>query len=879
MKIRIFFLLSFFSLSFYAQNNNRIPLLEYLNRIEKNNAVTFSYDPQLLQKVTVIPLEDQSLQLILKYLSNETAFNFKLLDNGTVLVSPYVANTNFKLCLTIIDSEFNTPIIGATVSNENDKIVFIYEEESFVKYVNINNWKTIHIKYSGYKEQILNIDELKSCKTITLSSAEIALDSVFINYLTSGIKYNSDDQSIEIKVKDAGLLPGETETDIFNSIETLPGVNSTNGKAGSLVLRGDDPDKTLVYYDNIPIYHNGHYFGTFSPYNADLLKTISIKRNGYTAKNGGGISGLIELNTSSKIADSTNYSAGLATSFYLASANIPIIKDKWSIQVGTRSSYPFDIETPKIKAVEDFIFQESLISRANSQSNLNLEAFDFNFSDYNLKSNIQLNKNNSLKFSSLYISNTLDILVRQIEETQARPGGGPPPNGGSPPGGGPSPAPLNTLVTANINIENIGASLAYNTKWNPEVSTTSFVTYSKFSQSFYNENSSPDRILTSNSYDNSVNNLSFKSTTTKKFKNKNILDLGLEIINYDVSGDRTITSPRGTLRENFSPNSANLFSLYSDFLFKNTQPFTFKFGLRTSYYSLKEKNIYIEPRMLVNFKFDNNITLKASLGGYNQFLNNISGRKSIGSGVEQFNWTLSNDNTIPVVNGRQGMIGGFYKKNNWLIDVESYYKKTDNIAIYDLYDITNTNFYFIGNYTTYGTDFLVRKSWENIDAWISYSLIKTLAQFDDIQEESFRSIWDQTHQLNAVFSYTYKKIKVSTGWRYKSGLKSLEDIRHFYLNGPPINRVNPLDLTYSDNGDIQYDQYPDQHQLDISLSYNLIPKHNKWNAVIGLAATNIYNQKNLSGQDRMANSRSQYDLTNRYNIGFAPSMLIKFNFF
>ncbi|MEP5341905.1 MAG: TonB-dependent receptor plug domain-containing protein [Algibacter sp.] len=867
MKIRIFFLLSFFSLSFYSQNNNRIPLLEYINSIEKNNTVTFSYDPQLLQKVTVIPLEDQSLKPILKYLSKETAFNFKLLDNGTVLVSPYVANTNFRLCLTIIDSEFNTPIIGATVSNENDKLVFIYEGESFVKYVNINNWKTIHIKYPGYKEQIISTNKLAICKSITLSPVEITLDNVFINYLTSGIKYNSDNQSIEIKVKDAGLLPGETETDIFNSIETLPGINSSNGKAGSLAFRGDDPDKTLVYYDNIPIYHNGHYFGTFSPYNADLLKTISVKHSGYSAINGGSISGLIELNTSDKIADSTSYSIGTATSFYLASANIPIIKDKWSIQVGTRSSYPFDVETSKIKAVEDFIFQESLISRANAQSKLNLETFDFKFADYNLKSNFQLNKNNKLKFSSLYITNTLDIVARQVIETQPRPGE-------------PPPTPLNTLVTANINLENIGFSLAHDVKWNSAISTSSFVTYSKFSQSFYNENAPPGRrILTSNSYDNVVNNLSFKSTTTTKFKNKNILNVGLEAINYDVSGDRTIISPMGKLTEGVNPSSANLFSLYSDFLLKNTQPFTFKFGLRTSYYSLKEKNIYIEPRMLVNFKFDNNITLKASLGDYNQFLNNISGRKSIGSGVEQFNWTLSNNNNIPVVNGRQGMIGGFYKKNNWLIDVESYYKKTDNIATYDLYDITNTNFYFIGNYTTYGADFLVRKSCKNIDAWVSYSLIKTLAQFDDIQEDSFRSIWDQTHQLNAVFSYSYKKLKVSTGWKYKSGLKSLEDIRHFYLNGPPINQVNPLNLTYSDNGDIQYDQYPDQHQLDISLSYNFIPKHHKWNTVIGLAATNLYNQKNLSGQDRMANSRSQYDLSNRYNIGFSPSMLIKFNFF
>lgn len=866
MRIALLILLLAFSVNSYSQKNTTIPLLEYITSIEQKNKISFSYDAQLLQNVKVIPTKNLTLATTLSYLKKETAFNFKLLDNGTVLVSPYKENANIKLCINVLEAEYSIPLTGAIIStNSNDNTITI-TEDTLISYINHNSWSTINITLDGYKEQQFSIDEFNGfpCKTIYLSPSETVLDNVIINYLTSGIQYKNDDQSIEIKVKDAGLLPGETETDIFTTIEALPGINSTNGKSGSLVLRGDDPDKTLVHFDNIPIYHNGHYFGTFSPYNADLLKSVTVKRNGYDAKNGGGISGLIKMNTNNKIADSAKYSAGLATSYYLANANIPIIKDKWSIQFGTRSSYPFDLDTPKITAIEDFIFQQSIISQTEKEDNLALETFKFDFSDYNLKSNLKLNENNTINFSSLYVTNGLDLEVRRINES----GGG---------NGGPPPLPANTFDNTYVNMENIGFNLEHQIKWNSNLATKSFITFSEFEQNFYNELAPPGDVLVSRSYKNIISNFSLKTITTKNFENKNILDFGIEATNYNVSGNRAIIAPNNLSFENVDTNG-KLISLYSDFLLKKTTPLTVKIGLRGSYFSLKEKNIYVEPRLLMNYKINNQVTIKTSAGIYNQFLNHVSGRNGVGAGVEQFNWKLSNDSTIPVVHGRQVMLGTFYKKNKWLIDIEGYYKKTDNISIYDIYNYSNTNYFFVGNYKTVGADLLIRKSWNDLDAWVSYSHIKTLAQFGDIQENSFRSVWDQNHQLNVVFSYAYKKFKISTGWKYKSGLESLEDIRHFYLNGTPSNQPNALDYTYNDRDDTQYSEYPSQHQLDISLAYTYVPKGHNWNTVIGIAATNIYDQKNIFGQDRYRVSPSEYALSNRYGVGFAPSMLVKFNF-
>ena len=280
----------------------------------------------------------------------------------------------------------------------------------------------------------------------------------------------------------------------------------------------------------------------------------------------------------------------------------------------------------------------------------------------------------------------------------------------------------------------------------------------------------------------------------------------------------------------------------------------------------------------MNYKVNNHFKLKTSAGIYNQFLNHVSGRNGVGAGVEQFNWKLSNNSNIPVVNGKQVMLGSIYKRKGWLIDLEAYHKTTNNISVYDLYNYQNTTNLFTGNYKTFGADLLIRKSWDTFDTWVSYSNIKTLAQFDDIQEDAFRSVWDQNHQLNVVCSYTYKNLKISTGWKYKSGLESLENIRQFYINGPSPNQPNLHNFTYSNREDRQYTEYPAQHQLDVSLAYTFLPKNKNWNAIFGIAATNVYNQQNIFGQDRYASGPSQYNLSNRYMLGFAPSALIKFNF-
>jgi hypothetical protein len=58
-----------------------------------------------------------------------------------------------------------------------------------------------------------------------------------------------------------GILPGLIEPDILQSIQVLTGIESTNESIANINVRGGTNDQNLMLWDNIKMYHSGHFFG------------------------------------------------------------------------------------------------------------------------------------------------------------------------------------------------------------------------------------------------------------------------------------------------------------------------------------------------------------------------------------------------------------------------------------------------------------------------------------------------------------------------------------------------------------------------------------------------------------------------------------------
>ena len=89
-------------------------------------------------------------------------------------------------------------------------------------------------------------------------------------------------------------LPNMGETDIFRTIQMLPGIGYTEGSSG-LNIRGVTPDQNLVLFDGFTLYNLDHFFGTFSSINPNVVKDIQIYKGGFDSRYGERLSGIIDI--------------------------------------------------------------------------------------------------------------------------------------------------------------------------------------------------------------------------------------------------------------------------------------------------------------------------------------------------------------------------------------------------------------------------------------------------------------------------------------------------------------------------------------------------------------------------------------------------------
>jgi len=161
-------------------------------------------------------------------------------------------------------------------------------------------------------------------------------------------------------------------------------------------------------------------------------------------------------------------------------------------------------------------------------------------------------------------------------------------------------------------------------------------------------------------------------------------------------------------------------------------------GLRLTDYLLNTKNyFYIEPRALLKIKTTNNSSIKIS---YAETQQNIHLITSSSASLPMDIWTTSNSDVPPSYSKQ--ITSGFYStllQNKLEISVETYYKLSENLVSFKE---GATYLSIIGDWTdkletdgtgkSYGVEFFVEKKQGKTTGWISYTLSKTIRQFDNI---------------------------------------------------------------------------------------------------------------------------------------------------
>ena len=227
------------------------------------------------------------------------------------------------------------------------------------------------------------------CRNIFLGLALVDFPKIIITeYLADGIDQNSADAHISIKPEKMDMLPGLTEADVLQSIQLLPGVSSPNETASGIFIHGGTPDQNLILWDGIPIYHSGHFFGSISAFNPNVVDDVKVYRGGFGPQYGGRVSGVIDISSTDNIPEQISAGIGINLTHGDAFAKIPLFKQKAALILSFRRSFTDLWQTPTFKQMSKKVFQGTKIEdsqeEAEDDDNLDLTQ-EFHFIDFSAK--------------------------------------------------------------------------------------------------------------------------------------------------------------------------------------------------------------------------------------------------------------------------------------------------------------------------------------------------------------------------------------------------------------------------------------------------------------------------------------------------------------
>jgi hypothetical protein len=80
---------------------------------------------------------------------------------------------------------------------------------------------------------------------------------------------------------------------VFRTLQTLPGVASTQEFSSRLTVRGGSPDQNLTVMDGVEVHDPFRLFGIAGAFNAEIIKNFELATSGFSAKYGDRLSSML----------------------------------------------------------------------------------------------------------------------------------------------------------------------------------------------------------------------------------------------------------------------------------------------------------------------------------------------------------------------------------------------------------------------------------------------------------------------------------------------------------------------------------------------------------------------------------------------------------
>jgi len=643
----LLFMCFFYSHVSYSQNQSAQKLVDRLETLQNTYGVAFTYNNSLLDQV-LLPanFNCDNLSNCIAAIKENAPINFLENGPGSFMIVPIRKDVTF----TVVDKDTGESIGNITVQVNKGEERFLYPIKSTYTVKNLFPLDSVHIRSAFYNTLHVKASELLNLNTpLRLEHAMIHLNEVQItDYLTRGVNTKISDNTFQINMESLGLLAGETDGDVFNVVKNIPGVHTPSGKPGNLNFRGSTFDQSLIEIDDIPIYHNGHFYGAIAPYNPTTVSNIEIQRNTLAAKWGGRVGGLIHMTTKNKVPDSTSYTVQANMVYAGATVEIPVVKDKLAFYVAGRSNYP-GINSPKLTAFSNLNFQGSRLEDVADE--VNSDNFEVGFYDINSKLVYDINENHKATVSYINIQNRLSATLEDFEDKDNK-------------------------DFRDLYLDNWGMTIKWEGTFSDRLSAQARLSKSSLYIDNKSEGFSAEERSSFEKYSNTINDTRFISEVQLQINEFTALETGYTLTDYSLRFDERNDEESIDSGRNQDALNHSMFASIN----KNwNDKVTANFGLHSDYYG-PNKKLFADPRVSINVRTSDALFLKTSAGRSHQFI-----QKKLRDDFDDFNddsqfWFLP-DQTTSVLEGYQTMLGALYTKSGWLVDVELYVRNTNNVTL------------------------------------------------------------------------------------------------------------------------------------------------------------------------------------------------------
>lgn len=804
-QFHFLFFAFFLALNLFAQDKGKVMSFKnIINDIEQQHTVSFNYTEENIIGLQLSPPKKTfTLDQKLQYLSKKTNLSFENIGNKFINVYKKEHDAPV-ICGYVFSSTDKKPIEDANITLPNKNYLTTNSNGYFeLKKTDKNLLLISHVGFLTKRISTGNSD-LKNCLQVYLEPEITELEEIKANaILASGI-LKKPDGSFEIKPKKFGILPGLIEPDALQTMQQIPGVNSLDESVSSINVRGGTHDQNLFLWNGIRMFQTGHFFGLISVFNPNLAHTISIYKNGSSAFFGESVSSVVAISSTPEIAEKNTFSAGINMINADVYGKYNVSKKSY-IEISARKSITDFVETPTYKEYFDKIYQNTSITDFSQNKNINYRSNrKFGFYDVTLKYAQKIGIKDQIVLDLITIKDNLEVfksaLSYNIDKSQ------------------------NNILRQ----QNYGANLSWNRNWN-KFNTTKINVYNSSYELFANQdNTLGDQIVIQ---ENTVNNNGINVENHHIISSKFNFSDGYQYNEIGITNLEQVSNPDfyRKVKDVLRTHAFIAEGKYNDTISR----IYFKVGTRFNYIE-KFKKIILEPRVQFSYGINKNLSLELLGELKSQNTQQTIDLQKDYFGIEKRRWIISNNTTIPIQRSKQLSLNLFYKKNDWLLDIENFYKKVTGITTSSQGFQNQLEFVrMTGDYEILGTEMLIQKKMNHFLTWLSYTYNNNNYHFSNYEYPTFPNNFELTHTLSWAGIFEKNNFKIALGTKWSSGRpKTSPDFSQINLSDPVLvyNKPNNTNLHVF-------------YQVNISSTY-------KWETAngvqykLGVSILNILNRKN-----------------------------------